>query len=160
MVYSDDLKDQAYSEHQKSADAKRVLLVFSDGEIVSIANPLPVTGITSVGKNTTNQYGTTGNIPKNIETDIVNLVVPVGKILYFEAYTSGGTADGFFQLKINAATMNSMRNSAAMRSVVVSIWKDTPIKVTAGGSVRLTVSHTHNNSQSFEGNILGYYVDE
>jgi len=104
-----------------------------------------------------NQYGTATGIPGNIEMDVINYTVPVGKTLYFRAYTSGGNADGLFKLKINGTIINTMRNSAAMRSVVVAIWEDgLEIPVNSGGTVKLTVIHNEINLMNFEGTILGF----
>jgi hypothetical protein len=50
-----------------------------------------------------------------------------------------------------------MRNSAAMRSVIVSIWENgLEIPVSAGGVVKLTVKHDETNLMNFEGTILGF----
>ena len=123
---------------------------------VKLLQVLPTANI----KDVMNLSGQTNGIPKAVEADIINYTVPLGKKLYFRAYASGGDADGLFKLKINGAVINTMRNSGAMRSVQVSIWKDgCELPISAGGIVRLTVEHSEKSLMSFEGNILGFMVN-
>lgn len=160
MTDSPDLHDREFSEHEPLADAKRVVLKDSAGNnFGTVANPISVVNTSVSAKDVVYVFAEDTSVPGSFETDLAVYVVPASKIFKFESYSGGGNFDGIFRLKIAGTVQHIERNSQARRVFTNDQWKDSPLEVAAGVTIKVTVIHSSATDKIFHGSILGYLLD-
>jgi hypothetical protein len=102
-----------------------------------------------------NIFGLVTLVPSNVETTVVSYAVPVSKTFYFIGLNASGNANALYVLYVDGSSTLAGRTSVANLTLSLN-YAYSPIKVSAGDTISIKVTHYANTSCDFEGTILGY----
>jgi hypothetical protein len=102
-----------------------------------------------------NTFGIVSLVLTGIETTVVTYTVPVGKTFYFIGLNTSGNANALYKLYVDGSVIIAGRSSVANLTLNLT-YSYSPIKVVAGDTIAIKVTHQAGVSCDFEGTILGY----
>lgn len=103
----------------------------------------------------TNTFGDVTLVPTNTETTVVTYTVPASQTFYFLGVHSSGNANALFKVYVDGNPILAGRTSVANLNWSQA-YSFSPIKVTEGVTISVTVLHQASVACDFEGTILGY----
>jgi PKD repeat protein len=104
-----------------------------------------------------NLYADVSMVPSGIETTIVTYTVPVDKTFYFIGLNASGNANGLYKLYVDGTSTLAGRTSVANLTLSIN-YAYSPVKVEAGDTIAIKVTHYASVACEFEGTILGYIL--
>ncbi|NCA14141.1 MAG: hypothetical protein EBS89_08420 [Proteobacteria bacterium] len=104
-----------------------------------------------------NTYDDVTLVPTSSETTVVTYTVPVGKVFFFVGLNASGNANAIFKLYVDGSVVLAARTSVANLTATIS-YSHSPIKVAAGDTISIKVTHQAPVGCDFEGTILGYLL--
>ena len=126
------------------------LIINPDGSI----NVNVESGITGTNLN---QYSENNAVPSGIQTTLFTYTVPAGKTYNLDGFVGWGTYDAEFLVLINGTNSGGGRNSPTQRTLEVD-YLNTPIVVSAGQTITVTVQHYSNTTEQFRLNTLAELI--
>lgn len=93
-------------------------------------------------------------VAANVETTVLNYVVPVGKFFFLKGWNATGTSDGIYKLKVASVIQETYRTAWTDRVARMS-FDQNGLRVSAGVAIKITVEHSETNAQDFVANIFG-----
>ena len=105
-------------------------------------------------ENSTTYYTTSSSLSPNVDREIINILIPTGKIFICMGGSAFGNTDAEFKYYINSNAKEVLVNNWCERNVKFGVRE----KVIEGNRIRITVKHWSTNMWDFHASVFGVLI--